>query len=114
MKWYESEIGALRESLPKESAPRARALAKKYDAAQKLARDPWIYKDGVMGVPLVNATKQDREAGEKAFDRMQNMREEEMEALSKRDGYKKGGKISSASRRADGIAKRGKTRGRVV
>ena len=29
-------------------------------------------------------------------------------------GYKKGGKISSASSRADGIASRGKTRGTIV
>ena len=29
-------------------------------------------------------------------------------------GYKKGGKISSASSRADGIAQRGKTRGRML
>ena len=28
-------------------------------------------------------------------------------------GYKKGGKISSASSRADGIAQRGKTRGKM-
>ena len=28
--------------------------------------------------------------------------------------YKKGGKVSSASSRADGIAKRGKTKGRMV
>lgn len=30
------------------------------------------------------------------------------------DSYKKGGKVSSASARADGIAQRGKTRGRIV
>jgi len=30
------------------------------------------------------------------------------------DSYKKGGKVSSASARADGIAQRGKTRGRLV
>jgi len=30
------------------------------------------------------------------------------------DGMKKGGKVSSASKRADGIAQRGKTRGRMV
>lgn len=30
------------------------------------------------------------------------------------DTYAKGGKVSSASRRADGIAKRGKTRGKFV
>ena len=29
-------------------------------------------------------------------------------------GLKKGGKVSSASKRADGIASRGKTRGRMV
>ena len=29
-------------------------------------------------------------------------------------GYKKGGKVSSASKRADGIAQRGHTRGRIV
>ena len=28
--------------------------------------------------------------------------------------YKKGGKVSSASKRADGIAQRGKTRGRII
>ena len=30
------------------------------------------------------------------------------------EGYKKGGKVSSASRRGDGIAQRGKTRGKMV
>ncbi len=30
------------------------------------------------------------------------------------DGMKKGGKVSSASKRADGIAQRGKTRGRMI
>lgn len=29
-------------------------------------------------------------------------------------GYKKGGKVGSASKRADGIAKKGKTRGRIL
>lgn len=29
-------------------------------------------------------------------------------------GYKKGGKVGSASKRADGIAMRGKTRGKIV
>ena len=29
-------------------------------------------------------------------------------------GYKKGGKVSSASKRADGIATKGKTKGRIV
>jgi len=41
-------------------------------------------------------------------------RERMNKALSELDGMKKGGKVSSASARADGIAQRGKTRGRMV
>jgi hypothetical protein len=33
---------------------------------------------------------------------------------AKGTGMKKGGKVSSASKRADGIAVKGKTRGRIV
>ena len=51
-----------------------------------------------------------------------NMAEEDAEVLSERakqyrkeaEGKKSGGKINSASKRADGIAQRGKTRGRVL
>lgn len=35
-------------------------------------------------------------------------------AMSELDGMKKGGKVSSASARADGCAVRGKTKGRIV
>ena len=35
-------------------------------------------------------------------------------SMMKREGYKKGGKVSSASSRGDGIAQRGKTKGRMV
>lgn len=35
-------------------------------------------------------------------------------SMTKSEGMKKGGSVSSASRRADGIAQRGKTRGRMV
>jgi hypothetical protein len=55
---------------------------------------------------------------EKAYDRLQNMREEEMESNTQRlkdmqnvKGMKKGGSVSS---RADGCAVRGKTKGRIV
>ena len=41
-------------------------------------------------------------------------RERMNKALSELDGMKKGGKVSSASARADGCAQRGKTRGRMV
>jgi len=38
----------------------------------------------------------------------------ESEAYEKSKGMKKGGKVSSASARADGIAQRGKTKGKIV
>ena len=42
--------------------------------------------------------------------------EDEMSELTREigRGMKKGGKVSSASKRADGIAQRGKTRGRII
>lgn len=40
-------------------------------------------------------------------------RERMSKALSELDGMKNGGKVSSASARADGIAQRGKTKGRI-
>ena len=56
-----------------------------------------------------------------AIERMTNRprrSEEEMSELTRELGrgmnYKKGGKVSSASKRADGIAQRGKTRGKMV
>lgn len=39
---------------------------------------------------------------------------EQMEKAKKAKGMKSGGKVSSASKRADGIATKGKTRGRFV
>jgi len=41
-------------------------------------------------------------------------RERMKAAMSELDGMKKGGKVSSASARADGCAVRGKTKGRIV
>jgi hypothetical protein len=41
-------------------------------------------------------------------------RERMKAAMSELDGMKKGGSVSSASKRADGCAVRGKTRGRIV
>jgi hypothetical protein len=41
-------------------------------------------------------------------------RERMKAAMSELDGMKKGGKVSSASKRADGCAVRGKTKGRMV
>ena len=40
--------------------------------------------------------------------------ESAIQKVKKTLGFKKGGSISSASKRADGIAQRGKTKGRIV
>lgn len=57
--------------------------------------------------------------GIEAIERMTNRKprsEEEMSELTREvgRGMKKGGKVSSASKRADGCAQRGKTRGRII
>jgi len=39
---------------------------------------------------------------------------EQMDKVKKSKGMKAGGKVSSASKRGDGIAQRGKTKGRMV
>lgn len=49
----------------------------------------------------------DKTARKPARDRMKD-------AMSELDGMKAGGKVSSASARADGCAQRGKTRGKIV
>lgn len=62
--------------------------------------------------------KSGKEADRRAKEIHQIMDDEEQEARSKKrnkvETFKKGGKVSSASSRADGIAQRGKTKGRMV
>jgi hypothetical protein len=95
-------------------------------------QDPW--EDGVvmakeiyeiLGRPV---TKEQYEAAAKKMDAPQSEAEKEMDDFAKRAreraaqrklektamGKKKGGMVSSASKRADGIAIKGKTKGRFV
>lgn len=55
-------------------------------------------------------------AAEKAAEKVRRLKEtaEARSRLSRGAVYKKGGTVSSASKRADGIAQRGKTRGRYI
>lgn len=54
-------------------------------------------------------------AGEVANDEeMRRIVQEEMNAGKRAPGMKKGGKVGSASKRADGCAIRGKTKGKMV
>ena len=73
--------------------------------------------------------KKNKKDASDAYDTLQNIREQEAETaledyerdLNKQLGYKpdavkykKGGMVGSASKRADGCAQRGKTRGKMV
>jgi hypothetical protein len=79
----------------------------------------------ILGRPV---TKEQYEAAAKKMDAPQSEAEKEMDDFAKRAreraaqrklektamGKKKGGIVSSASKRADGIAIKGKTKGRMV
>jgi 3-dehydroquinate dehydratase len=81
----------------------------------------------VLGKPVTKeqydaATKkmqQESEEFDKKMQSSQSQEEDELNEFAKKakqrmKGMKAGGKVSSASSRADGIAQRGKTRGRMV
>ena len=55
----------------------------------------------------------DSDDGVESWDEQTPLRRSGFEKTAK-ETFKKGGKVGSASKRADGIAQRGKTRGRVV
>lgn len=75
-----------------------------------IAEDPNKYKKTPQGEAIANS---DAAKGARNYVRMYK---EGIGMKSKNDDYeyKKGGKVGSASKRADGIAKRGKTRGKIV
>ena len=86
-------------------------------------RETKVDTEGGMG-PMRRMVKGATEAvapGIEAIERMTKRprrSEDEMSELTREIGrgmnYKKGGKVSSASARADGCAQRGKTRGRMI
>ena len=72
---------------------------------------------GGAGTALVMDNKKEREKIKKMVeeDKEKNKRETEAEKKRETRGMKKGGSVkSSASKRADGIAVKGKTRGKMV
>ncbi len=64
-------------------------------------------------MPTMGKAARDEMRAAKALRESVPYRAREYEAYNEA-GYKKGGKVSSASKRADGIAQRGKTRGTMV
>ena len=66
-------------------------------------------KDKVMGTE-----KQNKESSERMKKEDAKSPDTTQAKVNKVVGYKKGGSVSSASKRADGIAVKGKTRGKIV
>ena len=81
----------------------ARRLSKIRDVAGAVALPTAIFALGTQ------VAKEDREMSKKGDEKREN--DAAARENQKKYGMKKGGKVSSASSRADGIAKRGKTRG---
>ena len=71
-------------------------------------------KDIGIGTSRMNAMQKRKPLLTEAVDKFKAAREEPMGQMSDVVGAKKGGMISSASKRADGCAMKGKTKGRMV
>lgn len=93
---------------------------KDLEEAKQYTRERKAYKDASQIGPEPSYEGGDRFKA--AADKMQAVRNERKAAAADRasrvnqmgDTYKKGGKVSSASSRADGCATKGKTKGKMV
>ena len=67
-------------------------------------------------IPGTRSLRKDEEEEKRRMEEKRQMEEQAAAEQAAAQGMKKGGKVkvSSASKRADGIASRGKTRGRMV
>ena len=71
---------------------------------------------GSFGAAVPGMSRSLKKETDKYMDEEEKRRMEEQAAAEQAaaQGMKKGGKVSSASKRADGIATKGKTKGRIV
>ena len=85
------------------------------EAARKMMREGIEGEDDFLSMISTTMKKQARDRFKEGLKRYEKSDEKvrEKEAYDFA-GYKAGGKVSSASKRADGCATRGKTRGRMV
>lgn len=79
---------------------------RQHEEAQGLIRRMINTKNDEMGIPDIEETRLDPNS--------RRIMERRPIKISSEPRYAKGGKINSASRRADGIAQRGKTKGRII
>jgi hypothetical protein len=93
----------------------ARMVGKKL--AKKIAENPQKSLLGGTGATLGTGTYLLDATADKSYEGptvRDQIKDKESEKKKDSDGMKKGGKVSSASKRADGCAQRGKTRGKMV
>jgi hypothetical protein len=112
--WREST-----ESAAKKGDPEAIAEMKEYkeEAKKKLAeKDRFVKKASAYCADiletLANPTSRETSNINKLNNQIDMLKSDVKKYEDK--GYKKGGKVKSASSRGDGIAQRGKTKGRIV
>ncbi len=97
---------------PKVEPVKTEAPVKK-EAPKTEARKPGRSAAANRGRPKTESTPVKVAPGATAVERMRNLQKQRFGEKNK-FGMKKGGMVSSASKRADGIAKKGKTRGKMV
>lgn len=87
-------------------------------AARQMTRQGMEGRDDLLSrlsTTMAKAARDEEAAGRRAMERIPaDVRAYEAEEGQTYSPYKKGGKVSSASKRADGCAKRGKTKGRMM
>ena len=113
--WLEKDQEEFMKGQPQRDA-RAKLMARHEEAAQKADKGE-ITSDYVRLQSYAPSYQGKKDTYENTLKALQEadtdlMREEKRAARAK--GMKKGGKVSSASKRADGCAIRGKTRGRMI
>lgn len=95
-----------------------KATPQEIDAGkQALYKEMDTMPEGEVTPEMARAAKERvKSAGRSALDEQRRETRGKVPELTERrmKAYKKGGSISSASKRADGIAQRGKTKGRIV
>lgn len=94
--------------------PTAKEQAQMEKAREMTRRGIEGQKDFLSGISTVmaKAARDDEKMGRRMFKSVPEAAREGM--AYDQAGYAKGGSVGSASKRADGIAKRGKTRGKMV
>lgn len=91
---------------------------KAIEDARKMTREGMEGEKDILSKVSTTMAKAARDQTKKGRERMENIPESvrryEAEEGQTSSTYKKGGSVSSASKRADGCAQRGKTKGRFV